>query len=66
VVPDHLTAVIANCGILSAVIAEAPNRLGIIRHSLKATDIETLPYPGFPTDMQAQFMALLTLSQATV
>jgi len=28
-----------------------------------ATDIETLPYPGFPTDMQAQFMALLTLSE---
>lgn len=26
-----------------------------------ATDIETLPFPGFPTDMQAPFMALLTL-----
>jgi len=37
---------------------EAPNRLGIIPGNLKATDIETLPYPGFPTDMQAQFMAL--------
>ena len=29
--------------------------------SLMATDIETLPFPGFPTDMQAPFMALLTL-----
>jgi UDP-N-acetylglucosamine 1-carboxyvinyltransferase len=27
----------------------------------RAIDIETLPFPGFPTDMQAQFMALLTL-----
>jgi len=45
------------------VIAEAPNRLGIPGQSLKATDIETLPHPGFPTDMQAQFMALLTLSE---
>ncbi len=27
------------------------------------TDIQTLPYPGFPTDMQAQFMALLTLAE---
>jgi len=45
------------------VIAEAPNRLGIIPERLKATDIETLPYPGFPTDMQAQFMALLAESR---
>ena len=28
---------------------------------LVATDIKTLPYPGFPTDMQSQFMALLTV-----
>ncbi|MGC1248569.1 MAG: UDP-N-acetylglucosamine 1-carboxyvinyltransferase, partial [Spirulinaceae cyanobacterium] len=30
---------------------------------LRATDIETLPYPGFPTDMQAQFMALMAVSE---
>lgn len=29
---------------------------------LKGTDIKTLPYPGYPTDLQAQFMALMTLS----
>ncbi len=29
---------------------------------IKATDIKTLPYPGFPTDMQAQFMALMCYS----
>ncbi len=29
---------------------------------LSATDITTLPYPGFPTDMQAQFMAVMTLA----
>ena len=29
---------------------------------LNSVDIETLPFPGFPTDMQAQFMALLTIS----
>ena len=65
VIPDHLTAVIAKLGEIGAqVIAEAPNRLRIIPgHSLKATDIETLPYPGFPTDMQAQFMAMLSLSE---
>ncbi len=33
--------------------------------SLKAVDIKTLPFPGFPTDMQAQMMALLSLSKGT-
>jgi UDP-N-acetylglucosamine 1-carboxyvinyltransferase len=32
---------------------------------LLATDLETLPFPGFPTDMQAQFMALLTLCEGS-
>jgi UDP-N-acetylglucosamine 1-carboxyvinyltransferase len=31
----------------------------------KAVDIKTMPYPGFPTDMQAQFMALMTVSDGT-
>lgn len=30
---------------------------------LRPLDIKTLPYPGFPTDMQAQFMALLTVAR---
>jgi UDP-N-acetylglucosamine 1-carboxyvinyltransferase len=29
---------------------------------LKSVDIKTMPYPGYPTDLQAQFMALMTLS----
>ena len=35
----------------------------IVPGLLKATDVETLPYPGFPTDMQAQFMALLSICE---
>ena len=65
VIPDHLTAVIAKLRAIGAdVVADSPNRVRLIPtyHRL-ATDIETLPYPGFPTDMQAQFMALLTLSE---
>ncbi len=30
---------------------------------LKAVDVKTLPYPGFPTDMQAQFMAMMTVAK---
>lgn len=32
---------------------------------LKACDIKTMPYPGFPTDMQAQFMALMSRAEGT-
>ncbi len=65
VVPDHLTAVIAKLQAIGALVTvEAPNRVRVRAGERNvATDIETLPYPGFPTDMQAQFMALLTLSE---
>lgn len=64
VIPDHLTAVIAKLRDVGVkVVTEGPNSVRLIPGVLKATDIETLPYPGFPTDMQAQFMALLTLSE---
>jgi len=33
--------------------------------SLRNVDVGTAPYPGFPTDMQAQFMALMSLAQGT-
>lgn len=64
VVPDHLTAVIAKLKAIGTDVAiDSPNRLRILpSYQHNATDIKTLPYPGFPTDMQAQFMALLTLS----
>ncbi len=32
---------------------------------IRAADVKTQPFPGFPTDMQAQFMALMTISQGT-
>ena len=62
VIPDHLTAAISKLrAIGSSIIIESPDSLRIIPGELKAVDIETLPYPGFPTDMQAQFMALLSV-----
>lgn len=65
VVPDHLTAVIAKLKAIGATCEmDGPNHMRIIpgdRHV--GTDIETLPYPGFPTDMQAQFTALLAIAE---
>ncbi|MBD2598071.1 UDP-N-acetylglucosamine 1-carboxyvinyltransferase [Nostoc spongiaeforme FACHB-130] len=65
VVPDHLIPVIAKLREIGVqIIEEAPDCLRILpAETLKATYIETLPHPGFPTDMQAPFMALLTLAE---
>ena len=64
VVADHLVPVIAKLEAIGCrVVNEGANCLRLIPGELKATDIETLPYPGFPTDMQAQFMALLSISE---
>ena len=65
VVPDHLKAVIAKlreCGVDIQITDE-----GILvrgdKNPLVSTDVKTLPYPGFPTDMQSPFMALLTVAK---
>ncbi len=64
IIPDHLRAVIAKLEkIGTQVITEGASQFRVIPGKrLIATDIETLPYPGFPTDMQAQFMTLLSVS----
>jgi UDP-N-acetylglucosamine 1-carboxyvinyltransferase len=65
VIPDHLIPVISKLrDVGSKVIQDSPNTVRIVPgNRIMATDIETLPYPGFPTDMQAQFMALLSLAE---
>lgn len=65
IIPEHLSPVLAKLKTMGVKIRmEGLNHLSIIPgEQLKATDIKTLPYPGFPTDMQAPFMALLTLCE---
>lgn len=66
VITDHLKPVIAK---LSEAGVEALEENGGIRvrapEPIQSLDIKTLPYPGFPTDMQAQLMALMTIAQGT-
>lgn len=62
VVTDHVKPIIAKlreCGVQVELVDEGlyVNATGA---ELKATDIKTLPYPGFPTDIQSPFMAFLT------
>lgn len=62
VVPDHVKPIIAKmreCGVR----IEVGDEELIVRGDLgpqSATDIKTLPYPGFPTDIQSPFMTFLT------
>ncbi|MBE9028991.1 UDP-N-acetylglucosamine 1-carboxyvinyltransferase [filamentous cyanobacterium LEGE 11480] len=67
VCPEHLTPVLAKLaesGI--TVVADGPNRLRVIpTETYRGVDIETLPHPGFPTDVQSPFMSLLTLAEGS-
>ncbi|BDI19609.1 UDP-N-acetylglucosamine 1-carboxyvinyltransferase [Nostoc cf. commune SO-36] len=65
VAPEHLIPVIAKLRDIGVtIIDDKPEHLHILpAETLKATDIETQYHPGFPTDMQAPFMALLTLAE---
>ncbi|MFN6528500.1 UDP-N-acetylglucosamine 1-carboxyvinyltransferase [Nostoc sp. ChiSLP03a] len=65
VAPEHLIPVIAKLRDIGVtIIDEKPNQLHILpAETLKATDIETQYHPGFPTDMQAPFMALLAVAE---
>ncbi|NLM04040.1 MAG: UDP-N-acetylglucosamine 1-carboxyvinyltransferase [Clostridiales bacterium] len=66
VVPDHLKPIIAKLREIDVEIREEDNGIRVIGPKvIKATDIKTLPYPGFPTDMQAQFMALLSIAKGS-
>ena len=65
IVPDHLKAVIAKLRECGAYIQMTDEGM-IVRGDMgpiNSTDIKTLPYPGFPTDMQSPFMALLTVAK---
>jgi len=64
--PDHLDAVIAKLrGAGVEIEAVNPSTLQVRRSArgLKACDVTTDPHPGFPTDMQAQYMALMTQAE---
>lgn len=66
VLGDHLKPIIAKFEEVGVKIIEEDDGLLVIGNGpLSATDIKTLPYPGFPTDMQAQMMAVLTVARGT-
>lgn len=66
VVIEHLSAVVSKLEEIGIDFVEEGNDVRVIpQESYKATDIKTMPHPGFPTDMQSQMMALLTTIDGT-
>jgi UDP-N-acetylglucosamine 1-carboxyvinyltransferase len=64
--PKHLTAVIEKLAHAGIVIREEGNGLSVHNGGpLTAVDVTTEEYPGFATDMQAQYMALMTQAEGT-
>lgn len=63
---QHLEAVIAKLKDMGVSIFEENNGIRVVGPDIiNPVDIKTLPYPGFPTDMQPQFMALLSVANGT-
>lgn len=70
--PQHLPALLEKMRRAGVKIEESRSSIAVYAaglkreaHMLKSVDISTMPYPGFPTDLQAQFMAMMALSNAS-
>ena len=65
-ISEHLKPVIAKLKEAGVGIEEDVDGVRVFcDHPIKAVDVKTMPYPGFPTDMQAQFMAMIATSEGT-
>ena len=61
--PQHLGALIDKLQEAGANITKSDNSIRVrVKDRIKAINVTTLPYPGFPTDMQAQVMALMSIT----
>ncbi|MEA3554053.1 MAG: UDP-N-acetylglucosamine 1-carboxyvinyltransferase [Campylobacterota bacterium] len=66
VIPSHLTAVLSKFEEMGFMIMKDENSVTILpANKIKPISITTTEYPGFPTDMQAQFMAVATMADGT-
>jgi UDP-N-acetylglucosamine 1-carboxyvinyltransferase len=67
--PDHLTTVIEKLRFSGTEIFLDPQKPTVLKvkgsAEIKPQDVTTSPYPGFPTDMQAQFTVLMTQAEGT-
>lgn len=63
VLTEHLKPLLAKLSEAGVKVIKDIDSVRVISDgNISSTDIKTMPYPGFPTDLQAQFMALMTIS----
>jgi UDP-N-acetylglucosamine 1-carboxyvinyltransferase len=63
---DTMPSILSGLTDAGLVVEDLPNGLRVSANGgLRPLSISTAPYPAFPTDMQAQFMAMLTLAEGT-
>ncbi len=61
--PGHLPSVLDKLRQVGLVIEEGEDSIRVARRgALRNVDVKTMPYPGFPTDLQAQVMALMAMT----
>ena len=65
IIPEHLFSVIDKLKDIGAQITTNNNSIRVKAGDLRGVDIKTLPYPGFPTDLQAPLLSLLTIAAGT-
>jgi len=66
VIPTHVQPIVAKLREAGSKVWEKDDCIEVVGSAqITALDIKTMPYPGFPTDMQSQFMALLSLAEGT-
>lgn len=66
VIPKHLEALTAKLVEIGCVVEEFDDAIRVIgKENLRPTNIKTLPYPGFPTDMQPQMAVVLARAKGT-
>ena len=66
VIPKHLEAITAKLYEIGAVVEEYDDSVRVIgKDIIRPTHVRTLPYPGFPTDMQPQMAVALALADGT-
>jgi UDP-N-acetylglucosamine 1-carboxyvinyltransferase len=64
--PQHLGALLQKLGEVGVKLSVTPDAIRVMGDGpVKAADVNTEEYPGFPTDMQAQYMALATQAEGT-
>ncbi len=66
VIPKHLESITAKLEKIGADIEEFDDSIRVSMHGeIQKSSVKTMPHPGFPTDMQPQITALLTLAEGT-